>query len=179
MNLENLVAIAGMPGIYKVITNKGGGLIVEDLKDKKRQFVSSRQGAITPLKTIFIFVENTEEESTALENIYRAMLEQVETKPVPAVKSADKEIKSYFYEVYPDLDKDRVYVSDMKKMLKWFIYLNDLGLLSLVDEVVEEETVAEEMPAAVEEVVAEVVETEAVVEEVKPKKAAAKKKKED
>jgi hypothetical protein len=174
MNLENLVAIAGMPGIYKVITNKGGGLIVEDLKDKKRQFVSSRQGAITPLKTIFIFVENTEEESTPLENIYRAMLEQIETKPVPAVKAADKDIKTYFYEVYPNLDKDRVYVSDMKKMLKWFIYLNDLGLLSLIDDVVEEEAtpVAEEVP------VAEVVETEAVVE-VKPKKAAAKKKKED
>jgi hypothetical protein len=168
MNIENLVAIAGMPGIYKVITNKGNGLIVEDLKEKKRQFVSSRQGAITPLESIFIFVENMEEESTPLKNIYTAMLSQIESNPLPLLKSADKDIKAYFYRVYPDLDKDRVYVSDMKKMLKWFIYLNDLGLLSLAGHII-----ADEAPV-VETVEAEVVES--IIEE-KPKKAPAKKKK--
>jgi hypothetical protein len=142
MNLENLVAIAGMPGIYKVVSNKGNGIIVEDLKEKKRQFVSSRQGTITPLETIFIYVENGEEESTHLKNIYISMLEQIETLPVPSIKAADKDLKAYCYKVYPNLDKERVYVSDMKKMIKWFTYLNDLGLLSLTEEsVVEAEAV--------------------------------------
>jgi hypothetical protein len=142
MNLENLVAIAGMPGIYKVITNKGNGIIVEDVKDNKRQFVSGRQGAVTPLETIFIYVSEGEEESTPLKNIYTAMLEQVESTPPPAVKSDDKLLKQYFYKVFPAIDKERVYVSDMKKMLKWFHFLNDLQLLS-VEEKVDENTAVE------------------------------------
>ena len=141
MNLENLVAIAGMPGIYRVITNKGNGIIVEDVKDKKRQFVSGRQGAVTPLETIFIYVDDAEEESTPLKNIYTAMLQQQSTTPPPDTKSDDKNIKQYFYSVFPNLDRERVYVSDMKKMLKWFHFLNDLNLLSLE---ISEETDVEE-----------------------------------
>lgn len=140
MNLKNLVAIAGMPGIYKVISNKSGGIIVEDLKEKKRQFVSGRQGTITPLETIFIFIDDTEMESTPLKNIYTAMFDQAEAKPVPSNKAADAEIKAYFYGVYPTLDKERVYVSDMKKMLKWYNYLNEVGALLWEEEAVAEET---------------------------------------
>jgi hypothetical protein len=131
MNLENLVAIAGMPGIYRVITNKGNGIIVEDVKDKKRQFVSGRQGAVTPLETIFIYIDDAEEESTPLKNIYSSMLNQQTTTPPPTAKADDKAIKSYFHTVCPNLDRERVYVSDMKKMLKWFHFLNELNLLSL------------------------------------------------
>jgi hypothetical protein len=134
MNFTSLVAIAGMPGIYKVISNKGGGIVVEDLKEKKRQFVSGRQGTITPLDTIFIFVDDAEIESTPLKNIYTAMLTQAETQPVPNNKASDMAIKSYFYSVYPTLDKERVYVSDMKKMLKWFNYLNEAGALILTED---------------------------------------------
>lgn len=145
MNFKSLVAIAGMPGIYKVIANKGGGIVVEDLKENKRQFVSGRQGTITPLETIFIFVDEEELESTPLKNIYKAMLEQAESRPVPSNKATDAEIKSYFYATYPSLDKERVYVSDMKKMLKWFNFLNEVGALSLEEEtVVEEEATSEE-----------------------------------
>lgn len=144
MNLENLIAIGGMPGIYKVISPKGNGVIVEDLASKKRQFISARQGTITPLESIFIYVDDAQEDSTPLKNIYRAMLEKIETTPPPAVKSEDKKIKEYFYGIYPDLDKDRVYVSDMKKMLKWFVYLNDLNLLSLEEETTEADAEKEE-----------------------------------
>lgn len=139
MNFTNLVAIAGMPGIYKVISNKGGGIVVEDLKEKKRQFVSGRQGTITPLETIFIYVDDPDLESTPLKNIYSAMFEQANDKPVPTNKASDAEIKAYFFEVYPSLDRERVYVSDMKKMLKWYNYLNEVGALTLEEEVVEEE----------------------------------------
>jgi hypothetical protein len=155
MNLESLVAITGMPGIYRVVSNKGNGIIVEDLKDKKRQFVSSRQGTITPLETIFIYVAEGEEESTPLKNIYIAMLEQIETLPVPSAKAADKDIKSYCYKVYPNLDKDRVYVSDMKKMLKWFNFLNELGLLSLTEDAPAEDAVVDVVAEEVVEATAE------------------------
>lgn len=144
MNLEKLVSVAGMPGIYKAIGNKGNGLFIESLTaDKKRQFVTGRQGMITPLESIFIFVENHEEESVPLKYIYMAMLEQMETLPPATTKAADKDIKAYFYKVYPELDRDRVYSSDMKKMLKWFHFLNDLGLLNLEEAKVLEAKAAE------------------------------------
>ncbi len=175
MNLSRLVAVGGFPGIYRMVTNKSNGLIVEDLKEGKRQFVSSRTSNFTPLESIFIFINNQEEESIALKEVFRKMLENIETIPVPAIKAADKEFKDYLAAVLPDYDRDRVYVSDMKKLIKWFSFLNDAGALSLEDD----EPKTEEAVPAVEEVVAPtpVVEEVAPVAEEKPKKKAAAKKK--
>lgn len=167
MNLERLVAVSGMPGIYRMVSNKPNGLIVEDLKDGKRQFVSVRTATFTPLESIFIYVDNQEEESIPLKNVFRIMLENIEKTPVPALKAADKDFKTYLATVLPDYDRDRVYVSDMKKLIKWFSFLNDAGKLSLEDD----EPIVEENP------IPEVVEAEAeVIVEEKPKKKAAKKK---
>lgn len=161
MNLSKLVAVSGMPGIFRMVTNKPNGLIVEDLKDGKRQFVSVRTATFTPLESIFIYVDNQEEESIALKNVFGVMLENIATTPVPAVKAADKDFKTYLATVLPNYDRDRVYVSDMKKLIKWFTFLNDMGMLTAEEEIpVEEETPA---IAAAEEV---------VVSEEKPKKKA-------
>jgi hypothetical protein len=142
MNLSRLVAVGGFPGIYRMVTNKSNGLIVEDLIEGKRQFVSSRTSNFTPLESIFIFINNAEEESIPLKDVFRKMLENIETTPVPAIKAADKEFKEYLAKVLPDYDRDRVYVSDMKKLIKWYLTLKKYDLLKeeeIVDEVVEEE----------------------------------------
>jgi Domain of unknown function (DUF5606) len=171
MNLSKLVAVGGFPGIYRMVTNKSNGLIVEDLKEGKRQFVSSRTSNFTPLESIFIFIDNAEEESIALKEVFRKMLENIETIPVPAVKAADKEFKEYLAAVLPNYDRERVYVSDMKKLIKWFTFLNDADALSLEDD--EPTTAAEIIEAEADPVVEEV----APIAEEKPKKKAAAKKK--
>ena len=149
MNLSKLVAVSGMPGIFRMVTNKPNGLIVEDLKDGKRQFVSVRSATFTPLESIFIYVNNQEEESIPLKNVFRLMLENIETTPVPAIKAADKDFKAYLATVLPNYDRDRVYVSDMKKLIKWFTFLNDMEMLSLEEEIIADDV--EETPAIVAE----------------------------
>jgi hypothetical protein len=161
MNLTQLVAVSGMPGIYRVISNKPNGLIVEDLKEGKRQFISARNTIFTPLESIFIYINDSEVESIALKDVFVKMVEKLSTIPTPTTKANDKEFKAYLAEVLPNYDKDRVYVSDMKKLIKWFTFLNDLGILT-----------QEDAPAAIEEAVVET----PIVEEEKPKKKTTKKK---
>ena len=128
MNIDKYVSIGGLPGIYKMVTNRASGLIVEDLKTKKTQFVASRKHQFNPLASIAIY---TEDDSVELKHIFRTMLEQIETNPPADVKGTDQVIRDYFSTILPDHDRDRVYTSDIKKVIKWFNYLNDAGCLSL------------------------------------------------
>lgn len=169
MNLSKLVAVSGMPGISRMVANKPNGLIVEDLKDGKRQFVSVRSATFTPLESIFIYVNNQEEESIPLKNVFRVMLENIEITPVPAIKAADKDFKTYLATVLPNYDRDRVYVSDMKKLIKWFTFLNDMEMLSLEEEIIADDV--EETPA----IVAEEVLTEEKLKKKTPSSKAPKK----
>jgi Domain of unknown function (DUF5606) len=166
MNLQGLIAVSGFPGIYRAAGNKPNGLIIEDLKDGKRQFVSARTSNFTPLESIFIYVTNQDEESIPLKEVFRSMLSQADTVAVPTTKSPDADFKAYLKTVLPNYDRDRVYVSDMKKLIKWYTFLKDLNLLSIEDE---STTVTEEPVPAVEVV-------EEAPKEEKPKKKTTKKK---
>ena len=144
MNLSNLVAVSGKPGIYRMSANRPNGLIVEDLDNGKKTFVSGRIHQFTPLESISIYTE-TEENTVELKDVFRKMLEQIESNPPIDVKASADATRAYFEDILPSFDRDRVYVSDIKKLVKWFSFLNDRNLLSLEDEVEEEtETTSEE-----------------------------------
>ncbi len=128
MNIDKYVSIGGLPGIFKMVANRAGGLIVEDLKTKKTQFVASRKHQFNPLASIAIY---TEDDSIELKHIFRSMLEQIETNPPADVKGSDHDIRQYFTKILPTHDRDRVYTSDIKKVIKWFNFLNEAGCLSL------------------------------------------------
>jgi uncharacterized protein DUF6852/uncharacterized protein DUF5606 len=139
MNLEEYVAVSGMPGVYKMIANRNNGLIVGDLDNGKRKFAASRKHQFTPLASIGIYSgEDTEE----LKVVFKSMLEKYETLPPVSTSASAEEIFQYFGEILPDFDRDRVYVSDIKKVIKWFNFLNERNLLSLAEEI--EETKSEE-----------------------------------
>lgn len=143
MNIDKYVSIGGLPGIFKMVANRSGGMIVEDLKTKKTQFVASRKHQFNPLASIAIY---TDDDSVELKHIFRTMLEQIDTNPPADVKASDAVIRDYFTTILPAHDRDRVYVSDIKKVIKWFTFLNEAGRLSL-DEDVTEEVAAEEAKA--------------------------------
>ncbi len=131
MNLEDYVAVSGLPGIYKLAANRSNGLIVEDLDNTKRRFASARKHQFTPLASVGIYtITDTEE----LNVIFKTMLEKINELPVVKISAPVPEIMDYFEQILPTFDKDRVYVSDIKKVIKWFTFLNDRNLLSLVDE---------------------------------------------
>jgi hypothetical protein len=130
MNLEKLVAVSGRPGIYKMAANRANGLIIQDLDTGKRSFAPSRKHQFTPLESISIYTMS--EDSTAeLKTVFVNMLTQVESNPPVSTKASSSEVKSYFEQILPDFDRDKVLVSDIKKLIKWFNFLNARNLLEL------------------------------------------------
>ena len=126
MDLTKFVAISGKPGIFKVVSNKDNGLVVEDFDTGKKRFISGRIHQFTPLKTISIYTESDTEE---LEVIFQTIKAQLTDNPPVATKSSNDETITWFRKILPDFDEDRVYVSDIKKIIKWFNFLHNRDLL--------------------------------------------------
>ncbi len=141
MNLEKLVAISGRSGIYKMAANRQNGLIVQDLDNGKRFFAPSRKHQFTPLESISIYT-NDQESTAELKHVFDSMLAQLDHNPPVSSKSNSKEIKNYFEQILPDFDQDKVLVSDIKKLIKWFNFLNERQLLEPLSEA--QEVVLEE-----------------------------------
>lgn len=126
MQLDKFVVVTGMPGIYKMAANRSNGLIVQDLDSGKKKFVSARQHQFTPLESVAIF---TMEDSTELKVVFQKMLDTLSSNPPVSPKASAKELLSYFAAILPDFDPDRVHASDVKKVIKWFNFLHERGLL--------------------------------------------------
>lgn len=128
MNLEKLIAVSGLSGIYRMAANRSNGLIIEDVKTGKRRFASSRKHQFTPLESISIFTDDGD--SMELNKVFRNMKQQQEDNPPPAASAKSEELHEFFAEVLPTYDQDRVFNGDIKKVIKWFNYLDESGLLS-------------------------------------------------
>ncbi|MGH1336173.1 MAG: DUF5606 family protein [Aureispira sp.] len=133
MNLHKLVAVSGRPGIYKMAANRPNGLIIEELDSGKKIFAPSRKHQFTPLESISIYTDN-EEDTVELKTVFKNMLTQIESNAPVDPKSSAVDIKAYFEQVLPEYDRDKVLVSDIKKLIKWFNYLHVRDLLSLEEE---------------------------------------------
>lgn len=117
MEYYKLVAVSGLPGLFELLTTKSDGAIVRGLDDGQTRFAANRSHQFSHLESIEVF---TQGENTNLIEVFQAMKKA--GKPLPSEKDATA-IKSYFQSVYPAFDFDRVYASDMKKMVKWFASL--------------------------------------------------------
>lgn len=159
MQYREIVAVTGLGGLFQLLASKQDGAIVRSLEDKSTRFVSSRIHNFTPLESIEVF---TTGDNVNLSAVFKAMQEKEAQFPLADGKADNNAIKAYFKNVFPEFDEERVYVSDMKKMVKWYSILKSNDLLTFEEET--EETAAEEEAAP------------APAEEAKPKtKAKAKK----
>ncbi|MDB4539161.1 MAG: DUF5606 domain-containing protein [Saprospiraceae bacterium] len=131
MKLDDLVAVSGMSGVFKLAANRTNGLIIEDLDNGKRKFAPARKHQFTPLASIGIF---TLDDSTELKIIFRTMVEQMESNPIPSSNSSSTELHIYFRKILSDYDEDKVHTSDIKKVIKWFNFLNERSLIDMKDE---------------------------------------------
>ncbi|WP_343700700.1 DUF5606 domain-containing protein [Chitinophaga sp.] len=162
MQYREIVAVTGLGGLFQLLASKQDGAIVRSLEDKSTRFVSSRIHNFTPLESIEVF---TTGDNVNLSAVFKAMQEKEAQFPLADGKADNNAIKAYFKNVFPEFDEERVYVSDMKKMVKWYSILKSNDLLTFEEEA-EETAPAEEEAAA------------APAEEAKPK-AKAKAKKEE
>lgn len=158
MKIEKIVAITGKPGLYLIISQGKNSLIVESLQDKKRVPVASLQN-ISAISDIAIY---THDEEVALKQVFLKMFEKEKGGKAIDPKSEKNELLSYFESVLPNFDEERVYPSNIKKVLLWYNLLVTAGFdfNSLKEEEVEE--VKEEVKEAVPEAVKEVMEVKKV-----------------
>ena len=124
MEFKDILAISGMPGLYKYVAQSTRGIIVESLEDGRRTNASATS-RVSALSDISMF---TEGEDIALAEVFTRMYAHTEgTQGLSHKESADK-MKAYFAEVLPEYDRERVHVSDIKKALAWFNILVAAGM---------------------------------------------------
>jgi hypothetical protein len=156
MEYSRIVAVTGLPGLFEILSSKSDGAIVRSLEDGSTKFIASRVHNLSHLESIEIY---TTSDNVSLSDVFAAMKESSEAQPNT---KDNKALKSYFETVYPELDFDRVYASDMKKMVNWFSTLqkHDIDFTPQEQPQQEEESdeknVAETLEAADEKVVMEV-----------------------
>src|SRR5438105_3136101 len=132
MEYSKLVAVTALPGLFELINSKSDGAIVRSLDDKTTKFVSSRVHNFSHLESIEVY---TTGENVNLVEIFKAMDAGGE---LPDEKSADA-VRKYFEKVYPEMDFERVYNSDLKKMVRWYNVLKQNNIEIKLSEPSEEE----------------------------------------
>jgi hypothetical protein len=162
MNLQGIVAVSGKPGLWRALAQNKTGYVLESLDAQKTKLIANLSTAkLAALNEITIFGL---EDDIKLTDVFERMKAAAN---IPTAKDDGKKLREFFYTVAPDHDEEKVYASDMKKIISWFQILKDMPLFN------------EEMPAAetpVAEAAPEPVKEEVpAAEPAAPKKAKAKK----
>ncbi|RAR69997.1 DUF5606 family protein [Flavobacterium aciduliphilum] len=146
MNIEKILSISGKPGLFELKIQTRSGFVAESLLDGKKITVGMRSN-VSLLSEISIY---TYSEEKPLADVFRAIALKENEGPAISHKEDNLALLSYFKEVLPDYDEDRVYVSDIKKIINWYNLLQSKGLIS------KEEPKIENAEAIKEQVVEEV-----------------------
>lgn len=140
-DLSRILAISGQSGLYRYISNTRTGAVVEALADKKRSAVSA-SGKITSLADISIY---TDDEEVKLQQVFLNMKEVLGDADAPSAKSDPAQLKGLFEKALPTYDRDRFYVSHMKKVVEWYNALKNYASLDFENpEEAEQKTVSEQ-----------------------------------
>ncbi len=124
MELKEILAVSGYPGLYKYVAQSTRGIIVEGLADGKRMNVPSN-ARVSSMTDISVF---TESEDRPLADIFTAFYEKTGGQPTVGHKDDPKKVEAAFAEVVPDYDPDKVHLSDMKKIVQWYNALLAAGM---------------------------------------------------
>ncbi len=145
MELSKILSISGLGGLFHLESQRDNGLIVRPLEGGKTRFVSSRKHLFTPLENITIY---TLDDSIPLKVVFEEMKKKSAELPLPEPKSDGAVLHEYMKAVIPDYDDERVYTSDIRKIVKWYIQLDGRGLVVLDEEEEGKESSEEDHPEA-------------------------------
>lgn len=141
MALDKILSIGGKPGLYKLLTQTRAGFVGESLLDGKRVTVSLRNN-VSVLSEIAIY---TLEEEVPLREVFKKINEKEEGGKTSIGHKEEKiKLEEYFFEILPNYDEDRVYASDIKKIIQWYNILNDNGITDFSESSDEETKASEE-----------------------------------
>lgn len=133
--LKEILSISGKPGLQKLISNSSNAIIVESLMDGKR-FPAYSNSKIIALEDISIY---TEKEDMPLKEVFKRIYSKENGKTALSHKESNEKIITYFNEIVPEYDKERVYTSDMKKIIQWYNLLIEKDILKFEEEEEKEE----------------------------------------
>lgn len=130
MDLSKILSINGKPGLYQVVSQSRTGLIVESLEDGKKIPISATH-RVSALGDISMY---TLSDDVPLSEIFKKIFEFTEGKEGPSPKSSEDDMRAFMDQAFPTYDEDRVYVSDLRKLFKWYNLLLEKGLMTFEDE---------------------------------------------
>ena len=133
--LKGILAISGQPGLFKLLAESKNNIIVESLETGKRMPAYSTT-KISALEDIAIY---TDTEDVPLKEVLKAIYEKEDGGKSISHKSSGNELKNYFEEVLPNYDRERVYVSDIKKVILWYNILQEKEMLDFSEDVESDE----------------------------------------
>lgn len=124
MEYSKIITISGKPGLYKILSQTKTGFIVESLLDQKRLPIASANN-VSLIENIAIY---TYEEEVPLLTVFKSIFEKENREKTISHKESSKKLTLYFSEILPNYDEERVYVSNIKKIIQWYNILVDAGL---------------------------------------------------
>ncbi len=130
MQPKDILAISGKPGLYKVLNTTQRAIVVESMREGKRSAVPS-SARVSSFEDISIF---TYDEDLPLSEVLNTLHAHLKGGEAPNAKAPHDELRAFVTEVVPDLDQERVYHSDLKKLCTWYNELNSLEVLPFVAE---------------------------------------------
>jgi hypothetical protein len=133
MEYSKLISVSGISGLFELVTSKNDGAIATSLENNNTQFISSRAHQFSHLESIEVY---TTHENVFLAEVFIAMGKSKEALPN---EKDPKAVTAYFKKVFPKMDFERVYGSDMKKMVKWFALLQKHNVEPTIPSDLEEE----------------------------------------
>ena len=151
MKIEDIITISGKPGLYQIVSKSNNGLIVESLEDKKRFPVFASENVST-FSDISIY---TSEDSVPLKEVLKKIHEKEKGGPAIDSNTDPNTLKAYMGEILPNYDKDSVYVSHIKKLVKWYNLLEKIGVIQELIKEEKEDTKKETKPNTKEEKITE------------------------
>ena len=126
MEFKAIIAVTGVPGLKKLVANRNDGLILSELDGSNKKFYSNRQHMFSPLENISIYTDN---DTVVLLDVMLEMKAQKETNAPVEPNASNDDLRNYLGKILPNFDRERVNVSDIKKLLKWFAVLEPIDVI--------------------------------------------------
>ncbi|MDB5227363.1 MAG: hypothetical protein JWN78_1556 [Bacteroidota bacterium] len=130
MEFKEIIGVTGVSGLKRLVANRNDGLILSDLNGENKKFYSNRQHMFSPLENIAIY---TDEDTVPLLDVMLEMKNQKATNTPVDPNSSNDILRNYLGSILPTFDRDRVNISDIKKLIKWFLILDETDVLKKPD----------------------------------------------
>ncbi|MCB0514729.1 MAG: DUF5606 domain-containing protein [Chitinophagales bacterium] len=127
MKITNILSISGKSGLHELKSTKNNGIIVRNLEDDSVRFISSRNHAFSMLENITVY---TQTDTIPLKEVFERMLANDGKVDLPHANGRTEDLRDYFLVVVPEHDVEKVYTSDIKKIIRWYSILKEKDLLS-------------------------------------------------